>query len=138
MRTTRKRKSSKNKKVKNATPTSIDGIKFRSKLEAYMYEKLKEAKIYNEYEQNRFELIPAFTFLGKKIRAITYLPDFVGKNFIIECKGFPNDSWPLREKLFKYKLFLTQDKRQFFVVHNHKEVDDCVTKLKSNESNSNK
>lgn len=131
MKTTRKRKSSKNKKVKNATPTSIDGIKFRSKLEAYMYEKLKEAKIYNEYEQNRFELIPAFTFLGKKIRAMTYLPDFVGKNFIIECKGFPTDSWPLREKLFKYKLFLTQDKRQFFIVHNKKEVEECIKKIQS-------
>ena len=131
MRTTRKRKSSKNKKVKNATPTSVDGIKFRSKLEAYMYEKLKEAKIYNEYEQNRFELIPAFTFLGKKIRAMTYLPDFVGKNFIIECKGFPTDSWPLREKLFKYKLFLTQDKRQFFIVHNKKEVEECIKKIQN-------
>lgn len=131
MRTTRKRKSSKNKKVKNATPTSVDGIKFRSKLEAYMYEKLKEAKIYNEYEQNRFELIPAFTFLGKKIRAMTYLPDFVGKDFIIECKGFPTDSWPLREKLFKYKLFLTQDKRQFFIVHNKKEVEECIKKIQN-------
>lgn len=131
MRTTRKRKSSKNKKVKNATPTSKDGIKFRSKLEAYMYEKLKEAKIYNEYEQNRFELIPAFTFLGKKIRAMTYLPDFVGKDFIIECKGFPTDAWPLREKLFKYKLFLTQDKRQFFIVHNKKEVEECIKKIQS-------
>lgn len=131
MRTTRKRKSSKNKKVKNTTPTSIDGIKFRSKLEAYMYEKLKEAKIYNEYEQNRFELIPAFTFLGKKIRAMTYLPDFVGKDFIIECKGFPTDAWPLREKLFKYKLFLTQDKRQFFIVHNKKEVEECIKKIQS-------
>lgn len=131
MRTTRKRKSSKNKKVKNATPTSIDGIKFRSKLEGYMYQKLKEAKIYNEYEQNRFELIPAFTFLGKKIRAMTYLPDFVGKNFIIECKGFPNEAWPLREKLFKYKLFLTQDKRQFFIVHNKKEVEECIKKIQN-------
>ena len=130
MKTTRrKRKISQNKKVKNATPIVLNGIKFRSKLESYMYKKLEEAKIYNEYEKNRFELIPAFTFLGKKIRAITYLPDFVGKNFIIECKGFPNEAWPLREKLFKYKLFLTNDSRQFFIVHNQKEVDECIRRI---------
>lgn len=133
----RKRKVSKNKKVRNATPTIIDGIKFRSKLEGYTYKKLKEAKIYNEYEQNRFELIPAFTFLGKKIRAMTYLPDFVGKTFIIECKGYPNDAWPLREKLFKYKLYLTNDIRHFYIVHSQKEVDECINTI-LHESNRNK
>lgn len=125
------KKTQKNKKVQNATPTEYDGIKFRSKLEVYTYKKLKEAKIYNEYEQNRFELIPAFTFLGKKYRPMTYLPDFVGKNFIIECKGYPNDAWPLREKLFKYKLFLTKDSRQFYVVHSQKEVDECINNIKN-------
>lgn len=140
-RKTRKKKVT-NKKVKNAQPNIYNGIKFRSKLETYTYKKLEEAKIYNEYEQNRFELIPAFTFLGKKIRAMTYLPDFVGKTFIIECKGFPNDAWPLREKLFKYKLYLTNDQRQFFIVHSQKEVDECIKQIKelkpiTNESDRN-
>lgn len=140
-RKTRKKKVT-NKKVKNAQSNIYNGIKFRSKLETYTYKKLEEAKIYNEYEQNRFELIPAFTFLGKKIRAMTYLPDFVGKTFIIECKGFPNDAWPLREKLFKYKLYLTNDQRQFFIVHSQKEVDECIKQIKelklvTNESNCN-
>ena len=38
---------------------------------------------------------------GKKIRAITYTPDFIGDGFIIECKGRPNESLPLWA--FKYK-----------------------------------
>ena len=133
------RKSTKNvnKKIKNAQPNIYDNIKFRSKLETYTYKKLKEAQINAEYEQHRFELLPAFTFLGKKIRPITYLPDFVGNNFIIECKGFGNDTWPIREKLFKYKLFITNDTRQFYVVKNQKEVDNCINQIKNSyESNS--
>ena len=120
-----------NKKVKNATPTEKDGIKFRSKLEVYTYDKLKEYNILFKYESERFNLIPSFLFNGKKIRPATYLPDFTGKNFIIECKGYKTDSWPLREKLFKYKLFLTQDKRQFFIVHNKKEVEECIKKIQN-------
>ena len=133
------RKSTKNvnKKIKNAQPNIYDNIKFRSKLETYTYKKLKEAQINAEYEQHRFELLPAFTFLGKKIRPITYLPDFVGNTFIIECKGFGNDTWPIREKLFKYKLFITNDTRQFYVVKNQKEVDNCINQIKNSyESNS--
>lgn len=116
-------------KVKNATPNEYDGIKFRSKLETYTYKKLKEANIYSEYEQHRYELLPAFTFQGNKVRAITYLPDFVGENFIIECKGFPNEAWPLREKLFKY--YLRDTKYKFYIVHTQKEVDKLISKLKN-------
>lgn len=116
-------------KVKNATPNEYDGIKFRSKLETYTYKKLKEANIYSEYEQHRYELLPAFTFQGSKIRAITYLPDFVGDNFIIECKGFPNEAWPLREKLFKY--YLKDTNYKFYIVHTQKEVDKLISELKN-------
>lgn len=116
-------------KVKNATPNEYDGIKFRSKLETYTYKKLKEANIYSEYEQHRYELLPAFTFQGNKVRAITYLPDFVGDNFIIECKGFPNEAWPLREKLFKY--YLKDTNYKFYVVHTQKEVDKLILELKN-------
>ena len=138
MSTLKRKKQTSNKKVKNATPTVYNNIKFRSKLEMYTYKKLEQAKINVEYEMHRFELIPAFVFLGKKIRAMTYLPDFVGDNFIIECKGFSTDTWPLREKLFKYKLFLTNDNRHFYVVHNQKEVDECINQiLTNNEGNSN-
>lgn len=134
----KRKKTTQNKKVQNATPNVYNGIKFRSKLETYTYKKLEQAKINAEYEMHRFELIPAFTFLDKKIRAMTYLPDFVGDNFIIECKGFSTDTWPLREKLFKYKLFLTNDNRHFYVVHNQKEVDECINQiLTNNEGNSN-
>lgn len=125
------RKRTKQKgKVKNATPTQLDGIKFRSKLEAYTYKKLKEADIHAEYEQYRYILLPSFIFENRTVRAITYLPDFVGNNFIIECKGFPNEAWPLREKLFKYYLTNNMPNHSFYLVRNQKQVDELVKKLR--------
>lgn len=125
-----KRKKKSQSKVRNATPNEYDGIKFRSKLETYTYKKLKEANIITDYEMHRYELLPAFTFNDKKYRPMTYLPDFVGKNFIIECKGYPNEAWPLREKLFRYYLYSNKLDIDFYVVHTQKEVDELIKKLK--------
>ena len=126
-----KKLKSQNKKIKNATPIEADGIKFRSKLELYTYKKLKEANIMTDYEQHRYELLPAFVFHGKKVRAMTYLPDFVGKGFIIECKGFANDAFPLRKKLFEFWLSVHEPETQYHVVRTQKEVDQLVETLKS-------
>lgn len=61
---------------------------------------------------------------------MTYLPDFVGNGFIIECKGFSTDTWPLREKLFKYYLSNNMPNIKFYVVRNQKEVDKLITELR--------
>lgn len=116
-------------KVRNATPNIYDGIKFRSKLETYTYKKLKEAGIDAEYESTHFELIPKFEYNGEKVRAMTYLPDFVGKNFIIECKGLVTDSFPLRWKIFKYYLKQENKNYKLFLVRNQKQVDEMVNEL---------
>ena len=116
-------------KVRNATPNIDDGIKFRSKLETYTYKKLKEAGIDAEYESTHFELIPKFEYNGEKVRAMTYLPDFVGKNFIIECKGLVTDSFPLRWKIFKYYLKQENKDYKLFLVRNQKQVDEMVNEL---------
>lgn len=83
-----------------------------------------------DYEMHRYELLPAFTFGGKKYRPMTYLPDFVGDNFVIECKGYPNEAWPLREKLFRYYLYSNNIGVNFYIVHNQKEVDKLIKELK--------
>lgn len=116
-------------KVRNATPNIYDGIKFRSKLETYTYKKLKEAGIDAEYESTHFELIPKFEYNREKVRAMTYLPDFVGKNFIIECKGLVTDSFPLRWKIFKYYLKQENKDYKLFLVRNQKQVDEMVNEL---------
>ena len=120
-------------KVKNAQPTEYDGIKFRSKLEVYTYKKLKEAKIKADYEPTHFELIPKFEYQGEKVRAMTYLPDFVGKDFIIECKGLMGDAFPLRWKIFKYILAQQDSNYKLYLVRNQKQVDELINKLKNDK-----
>ena len=126
-----RKRTKKEGKVKNAQPNIYDGIRFRSKLETYTYKKLKEAKIKAEYEQHRYTLLPSFKFNNKTVRAITYLPDFVGKDFIIECKGLVGDSFPLRWKVFKYTLMKQNSHYKLYLVRNQKQVDELIDKLKN-------
>lgn len=140
-----------NKKVRNATVISFDGIVFKSKLELYCYKKLKEANIEFTYEGIKFEIIPAFIFTnnsfellrkGKekvfkeqsnKIRPITYTPDFVGNNWVIETKGNPNETFPIKWKLFKYYLTITEQNYDLFVPRNQKQIDQTIEIIKQNE-----
>lgn len=116
-------------KVKNVQPNIYDGIRFRSKLETYTYKKLKEANILADYEPTHFMLIPKFEYQGEKVRAMTYLPDFVGKDFIIECKGVIGDAFPLRWKIFKYTLMNSNSNYKLYLVRNKKQVDELINSL---------
>ena len=96
-----------------------DGISFASGLERYMYLALKKAKIKAEYEGETFVVQEGFEFTqeayekqangkgeyknrgNKKILPVKYTPDFIGKDFIIECKGRANESFPMRWKMCK-------------------------------------
>ena len=108
-----------------AKKISYDGISFASGLERYTYIALKKNKLYEGYESETFQIVESFQFPNisyekqanskgeyinrgsKKILGIKYTPDFIGKDYIIECKGRPNESFPLRWKLFK--LWLTKN-----------------------------
>lgn len=116
-------------RVKNATSVDKYGIHFRSKLECYTYEAFMNAGIPVKYEPKHFTLLPGFSYLGEKIRPITYLPDFIGRGFVVECKGLMGDSFPLRYKLFKYYLKRHHSKMKCFLVRNHKQVDEMIKSL---------
>ena len=122
-------------RVKNATAVDKYGLHFRSKLELYTYEAFMEAGIPVKYEPKHFTLLPKFSYLGEKIRPITYLPDFIGrykdKKFIIECKGLLGESFPLRAKLFKYYLQRHRSKMRYYIVRNHKQVDELIETIKN-------
>jgi len=121
-----KRRSKKRGPVQ-AKKITYDGIKFASGLERYTYMALKKEKLFEAYEGETFTLVEGFDFSnesyekqanngkgdytnrgGKKILGIKYTPDFTGKDYIIECKGRANESFPIRWKLFK--LWLTIEK----------------------------
>ena len=90
-----------NKKIRNATPTTYAGVKYRSKLEAKFAKILTEAGVQFQYEFPTYELLPRQEFQGETLRPVTYTPDFLVKDFIIEVKGFKNDVYPLKKKLKK-------------------------------------
>ena len=110
-----------------------------------MYIALKKAKIKAKYEGQTYELVPSFSFKnksyerqanskgefkergGKQIRAITYTPDFVGRGFIIECKGRPNESFPIRWKLFKRYISKNLPNVTLYKPQNQKECDEIVS-----------
>jgi hypothetical protein len=144
-----KYKKSKKRGPVTAKKISYDGINFASGLERYTYMALKKAKLFEGYENEFFQLIDNFNFKNisyekqangkgeykdrgqKKILGIKYTPDFVGKDYIIECKGRANESFPLRWKLFK--LWLTKNKigKTLYKPQNQKEVDLTIILIKN-------
>ena len=132
---------------------TVDGIQFASGLEKYTYVALKDSKLYEGYENQVFQLVENFNFRNlsyekqangkgeytnrgtKKVLGIKYTPDFVGKDYIIECKGRANESFPIRWKLFK--LWLTKNKigKTLYKPQNQKEVDLTIIQIKEHRKN---
>ena len=129
-------------KVKNAKKSTYKGLNFKSNLELHCYKRLEESKVPVKYEEETFTIFDALVYpqacyegttkklynKGSKIRPITYTPDFVdpkGK-FIIETKGYANESFPLRWKLFKKHLKDNNHHYVLFMPRNKKQVDEVV------------
>jgi hypothetical protein len=138
------RRKSKKRGPVVAKKISYDGHNFASGLERYMYMALKKAKIRSKYEGETFVLVNGFHFENesyerqanskgdftnrgsKRILPIKYTPDFIGEDFIIECKGRPNESFPIRWKLFKKLMTEQFPGYVLFKPQNQKECDRVV------------
>ena len=121
-----------NRKIRNATPVEYKGIKFRSKLEKSCYDILEKSGIEFKYEPFEVELIPAFSYLGKHMRAWTYTPDFVVfHNIIIEIKGFPNDVWGYKKKMILKWIVDNNYQYEFYEVRNQKQLEILINELKN-------
>ena len=132
---------------------TVDGIKFASGLEKYMYLALKKAKIKATYEGQTYELFESFIFENesyerqangkgefknrgcKKILNIKYTPDFVADKFIIECKGRANESFPLRWKMFKKHVKVNLKHVTLYKPQNQKECDEVIKLILTNKLN---
>ena len=156
-----------NKKIKNATPLSYDGIAFKSKLEVMCYKVLKEQGFNPLYEQKHYTLFDSFipnvpyytknTFKRKnkniqvispftvidnrKNTAWVYTPDlyFEYDNYIIiiEVKGFYNDVYRYKTKLFRYRLEQLQKEDtnhtyEYWEIHTKKQLLECISHIKTN------
>jgi hypothetical protein len=102
----------------HAKKTTVDGITFDSKKEAFRYQELKllekAGKITGLKLQPAFILLQPFTHAGIKYRGITYKADFEyfvdGNHTIEDCKGFKT-----KEYLLKKKLLLSMLNYSFFI-----------------------
>lgn len=122
-----------------------EDIRFRSKLELNIYRKLRKEGFNPEYEQKTFVLWegfkPARIFYDKnmkrdsgKIRDITYTPDFTlvynGYTVFIEAKGYENDIYPIKKKLFRALMEKMPEKTIFFEVRNLKGLECAMKTIK--------
>lgn len=115
-----------NKKIKNTTPKSYNEIHFKSTLECNIAKLLDKLGINYEYEQQKFILIPSFKYNNTTIRAITYTPDFIIGDYIIECKGFPSDSWKIKRKLFMNYLNSINSTYKYVEIYSIKDMYNLI------------
>lgn len=123
-----------NNKVKNAQIIEYKEITFKSKLDLMAYKLLEERGFKPQYEQNTFiiwqgfkPVVPFFTKNkakqiinnNKKLINITYTPDiyfeYQGYKVIIEMKGFTNDVYPIKVKLFRKYIEQLQDSNNYLL-----------------------
>lgn len=127
------------RRVQNATRTELDGIKFRSKLEAAIYQTLRDNNIQPDYEKLKYTLLPGFETVvngkNEKIRPITYTPDFsfIYDNilYIIEVKGFRTDGYKLKRKFILQRL--SSEPVMFYEVKSTAQMKKILDEIKSGE-----
>jgi hypothetical protein len=122
--------------------TSVDGIQFRSKLEAVAYRELKRMNVPFEYEKKSYLLMEGFkpkvecwehrygTFRKRetKVQSITYTPDFTCPEgtWIMEVKGRANESFPLRWKMFRKEMEEALPEPVLFLVSCESDIKEAV------------
>ena len=140
-----------NKKIRGATSIVSDGISFKSKLEVVIYKELLRAGFNPKYEERKFVIWegikPTKPFYNRdmqtkmlkldmgKMRDITYTPDFTFeyKNHlvIIEAKGFENDTFPIKKKLFRGLLEKMETSVIYLEVYTKKQLLQAIEILKA-------
>ena len=145
-----------NKKVKNATPNTYNGIDFKSQLEKNCYKLLVASgfkPLYEPYKttlQEKFKLnnnylsvfVPIkknMTQMTRPVMQITYTPDFYLEYgdfcIVLETKGLANDGYVLKRKMF-FKIISEVAKREnkkfiFFEPHNMRDVRRTIEIIKT-------
>lgn len=142
-----------NKKIKNATQNTVDGIEFKSRLEAMIYKVLKENGFDPKYEPWKFTIwegyrpkVPFYDRDSKtgllknnttKLIDMTYTPDFCfdyGNLFVIvEAKGLENDRFPIKKKLFRKSLEEWKTPVIYFEIYSKKQLLQAIEIIKNYE-----
>lgn len=147
-----------NKKIRNATVCKENNLVFRSKQEKSVYNYLVSVGITPEYEPMKFTIwnvekftVPFYDRYGgifgkitRKPTAIHYTPDFVfnigGKTVYLEVKGFANDVFPYKAKLFRDYLEQQPDKENlcYAIIYSLKDLKVLLHELQEESAESNR
>ncbi len=115
-----------NKKIRNATPTEYNGVKYRSKLEAKFARMLDVRGIAFDYEKEKWTLLEKQRYMGETIRCVQYTPDFIIGDIVVEVKGFRNDVFPLKRKLIIKYINERRPDLRFFEVKNERDMNAVI------------
>lgn len=131
----------------NSKANVYKGIRFKSRLETYMYKLFEEAGIKAEYERHKYTIMEPFFFPfdcyeksikgkdmvnkgNKKVLGMVYTPDFViedqNTTYIVETKGIATPDFMLRFKLFKRWCL---DQKKDFVIFMPRNQTQCKETL---------
>ena len=92
--------------------TIMNGEIFDSRLEGRRWQVLqyllRAGEIHDLERQKAYELQPAYTIAGRKVRPIIYVADFVytdknGKLHVEDVKGYRTDVYTIKKKMFEYR-----------------------------------
>lgn len=140
-----------NKKIINASPLEYDGISFKSKLEKMAYQTLKEHGFPVLYEPKKFIIWEGFRpnvpfynkdastrmlkMDSKKVIDISYTPDLMFEYnkhlIIIEMKGFENNTYPLKKKIFRKWLESNYPNSIYFEIFTKKQLLQAIDIIKN-------
>ena len=136
-----------NKKIIGATNKEYKGIKFKSLLEVSVYKTLIQEGFNPLYEVEKFTIFKGFKpsklFYNKdkktrdlkldmsKVRDITYTPDFTflykDTLIVIEVKGFENDVFPIKKKLFRNLIESLETPIIYFEIFTKKQLLQAIS-----------
>jgi|TARA_R100000329_G_scaffold64554_2_gene57344 hypothetical protein len=137
-------------RIKNVKATNVDGIKYRSRLEAFTSIELRKSKIKFNYEKEKFVLMDKFKYEGvsiekrkrkgklvydqspQSVRSITYVPDFTNlkQGWIIEVKGLKSDVFNVKWKLFKQYLAKNNLNYDLYMPGSKKQILETIKMIK--------
>lgn len=148
-----------NKKIIGAKEVIFEDIKFKSRLELACYKRFKEAGLDFSYEPEKVILWEGFkpssiriyspkkegrgSYRGnlelqeKKLLNVTYTPDFVVTKdkckIYLDVKGMPNDTYPIKKKLFLRVLEERNDGYTYLFIepHNIRQITQAIEIIKN-------
>lgn len=125
------KKKKPNAKIKGATKTEVDGIKFDSRLEAYMYKQLKASRLNFDLKVD-IVLQNKFRYGTEAVRELKINIDFVLPwcDLMIDTKGFQTYDGKIKHKLLKHHLYQQGKVYRIELPKNQKECDALIFELK--------